>query len=205
MVGFFLIKLSTSEPDPVSFLPRFIPEPNLPPLQLYDSASLPAGVDPQQVVNIDQIREQLPELPGVTREKLVQQYGMLPEQSVTLLVGTDRGLSNLAQQSGEHCTVGSGWRGQVASVVRWVLLSTTTCANLRSVPLNVMLLVKPEAESRVPFLLCRNVRLLMAAVRLLEEHSDVVGECFPLCLQDARKSMYRVSSGIEPAQGLAGG
>lgn len=88
----FLIKLNTSVPDPVSFLPRFIPEPNLPPLLLYDSASLPAGADPQQVINIDQLREQLPELPSVTREKLVQQYGMLPEHSLTLLVGAEQRL-----------------------------------------------------------------------------------------------------------------
>lgn len=62
-----------------------MPEPNLPPLLLYDSASLPAGADPQQVVNIDQLRQQLPELPGVTREKLVQQYGMLPQHSSALV------------------------------------------------------------------------------------------------------------------------
>ncbi|XP_006884564.1 PREDICTED: glutamyl-tRNA(Gln) amidotransferase subunit B, mitochondrial [Elephantulus edwardii] len=64
---------------------RFMPEPNLPPLVLYDTASLPAGADSQQVINIDYIRERLPELPRVTREKLVQQYGMLPEHSFTLL------------------------------------------------------------------------------------------------------------------------
>ncbi|XP_006870944.1 PREDICTED: glutamyl-tRNA(Gln) amidotransferase subunit B, mitochondrial [Chrysochloris asiatica] len=64
---------------------RFMPEPNLPPLVLYDADSLPAGADSQQVVDIDYIRERLPELPSVTRDKLVQQYGMLPEHSFTLL------------------------------------------------------------------------------------------------------------------------
>uniref|UniRef100_F6Y255 Glutamyl-tRNA(Gln) amidotransferase subunit B, mitochondrial n=1 Tax=Ornithorhynchus anatinus TaxID=9258 RepID=F6Y255_ORNAN len=64
---------------------RFIPEPNLPPLVLYDSESPPPTADSQQVVNIDWIRERLPELPSVTREKLVKQYGMLPEHSYTLL------------------------------------------------------------------------------------------------------------------------
>lgn len=92
---------------------RFIPEPNLPPLQLYDSASLPAGVDPQQVVNIDQIREQLPELPSVTREKLVQQYGMLPEQSVTLLneVGLLEFFQNVIKET----------RAEPKKVTSWVL------------------------------------------------------------------------------------
>jgi aspartyl-tRNA(Asn)/glutamyl-tRNA(Gln) amidotransferase subunit B len=66
-----------------------MPEPNLPPLVLYDTSSLPAGVDSQQVINIDQIRDTLPELPSVTRERLVQQYGMLPEHSFMLLVGID--------------------------------------------------------------------------------------------------------------------
>nr|XP_058922697.1 glutamyl-tRNA(Gln) amidotransferase subunit B, mitochondrial isoform X2 [Kogia breviceps] len=65
---------------------RFMPEPNLPPLLLYDSRSLPAGTDPQQVIDIDRLRERLPELPRVTREKLVQQYGMLPEHSFALLI-----------------------------------------------------------------------------------------------------------------------
>lgn len=41
------------------------------------------------MINIDQIRERLPELPSVTRDKLIQQYGMLPEHSLTLLVGID--------------------------------------------------------------------------------------------------------------------
>ncbi|XP_053438831.1 glutamyl-tRNA(Gln) amidotransferase subunit B, mitochondrial isoform X1 [Nycticebus coucang] len=68
---------------------RFMPEPNLPPLLLYDTASLPAGADSQQVINIDQIRERLPELPHVTRERLVQQYGMSWEHSFTLLNEVD--------------------------------------------------------------------------------------------------------------------
>lgn len=75
---------------PIPSLPRFMPEPNLPPLVLYDTASLPVGVEPQQVINIDQIRDTLPELPRVTRERLVREYGMLPEHSFTLLVGTVR-------------------------------------------------------------------------------------------------------------------
>ncbi|XP_060034954.1 glutamyl-tRNA(Gln) amidotransferase subunit B, mitochondrial isoform X2 [Erinaceus europaeus] len=64
---------------------RFMPEPNLPPLLLFDSESLPAGADPQQVINIDQLREHLPELPSQTREKLMLQYGLRPEYSFTLL------------------------------------------------------------------------------------------------------------------------
>ncbi|XP_045687676.1 glutamyl-tRNA(Gln) amidotransferase subunit B, mitochondrial isoform X2 [Phyllostomus hastatus] len=91
----------------------FIPEPNLPPLLLYDLASLPAGADPQQVVNIDQIRERLPELPSVTREKLVQQYGMLPEQSLTLVneVGLLEFFQNVIKET----------RAEPKKVTSWVL------------------------------------------------------------------------------------
>uniref|UniRef100_A0A803WAC7 Glutamyl-tRNA(Gln) amidotransferase subunit B, mitochondrial n=1 Tax=Ficedula albicollis TaxID=59894 RepID=A0A803WAC7_FICAL len=64
---------------------RFMPEPNLPPLILYDAKSLPANMNHQQVINIDWIHERLPDLPSVKREKLVEQYGILPEHSFTLL------------------------------------------------------------------------------------------------------------------------
>uniref|UniRef100_A0A8B9N6E4 Glutamyl-tRNA(Gln) amidotransferase subunit B, mitochondrial n=1 Tax=Accipiter nisus TaxID=211598 RepID=A0A8B9N6E4_9AVES len=64
---------------------RFMPEPNLPPLILYDAKSLPANMNHQQVVNIDWINERLPDLPSVKRAKLVEQYGILPEHSFTLL------------------------------------------------------------------------------------------------------------------------
>ncbi|XP_030047504.1 glutamyl-tRNA(Gln) amidotransferase subunit B, mitochondrial isoform X2 [Microcaecilia unicolor] len=64
---------------------RFMPEPNLPPLILFDAKSLPANMNPQQVVNIDLIQERLPELPRVTRKRLVEQYRILPEHSFTLL------------------------------------------------------------------------------------------------------------------------
>ncbi|EDM00807.1 PET112-like (yeast) (predicted), isoform CRA_d [Rattus norvegicus] len=64
---------------------RFMPEPNLPPLVLYDDTSVPPDADPQQVISIDRLRDMLPELPSATRERLVQQYGMLPEHSFALL------------------------------------------------------------------------------------------------------------------------
>lgn len=66
---------------------RFMPEPNLPPLILYeDNASLPTGIDACQVVVVQKIKEGLPELPSVKRDRLVQTYGILPEHSFTLVV-----------------------------------------------------------------------------------------------------------------------
>uniref|UniRef100_A0A665TH27 Glutamyl-tRNA(Gln) amidotransferase subunit B, mitochondrial n=1 Tax=Echeneis naucrates TaxID=173247 RepID=A0A665TH27_ECHNA len=75
-----------SPPNP-SFPPfRFMPEPNLPPLIVYeDDASLPTGIDACQAVVVQKIREELPELPSVKRDRLVQTYGILPEHSFTLV------------------------------------------------------------------------------------------------------------------------
>ncbi|XP_034517420.1 glutamyl-tRNA(Gln) amidotransferase subunit B, mitochondrial isoform X2 [Ailuropoda melanoleuca] len=92
---------------------RFMPEPNLPPLLLYDTASLPPGADPQQVINIDWIRERLPDLPSETREKLIQQYGMLPEHSFALLneVGLLEFFQNVIKET----------RAEPKKVTSWVL------------------------------------------------------------------------------------
>ncbi|KAG8453975.1 hypothetical protein GDO86_000559 [Hymenochirus boettgeri] len=64
---------------------RFMPEPNLPPLILYDSESLPTKIDRDQIINIDSIRKRLPVLPSVIRERLVEQFGILPEHSFILV------------------------------------------------------------------------------------------------------------------------
>ncbi|XP_026642525.1 glutamyl-tRNA(Gln) amidotransferase subunit B, mitochondrial isoform X4 [Microtus ochrogaster] len=92
---------------------RFMPEPNLPPLVLYDATSLPSDADSQQVINIDQLRDMLPELPSATRERLVQQYGMLPEHSFTLLneVGLLEFFQNVIKET----------RAEPKKVTNWVL------------------------------------------------------------------------------------
>ncbi|GAA6072570.1 glutamyl-tRNA(Gln) amidotransferase subunit B, mitochondrial, partial [Tachysurus ichikawai] len=65
---------------------RFMPEPNLPPLFVYEGvASVPDGFDPAHVVVIDRLKAQLPELPGVNRMRLMEEYGILPEHSFTLV------------------------------------------------------------------------------------------------------------------------
>lgn len=79
--------LLLSDTLPLPF--RFMPEPNLPPLIVYeDNASLPAGIDACQAVVVHEIREGLPELPSVRRDRLVQTYGILPEHSFTLVVSS---------------------------------------------------------------------------------------------------------------------
>ncbi len=72
-----------------------MPEPNLPPLIVYeDIASLPTGIDACQAVVVQKIRQELPELPSVKRDRLVQAYGILPEHSFTLVVSLHVGESN---------------------------------------------------------------------------------------------------------------
>lgn len=69
---------------------RFMPEPNLPPLIVYeDNVSLPPGIDECQAVVVQEIRGALPELPSVKRDRLVQTYGILPEHSFTLVVSSE--------------------------------------------------------------------------------------------------------------------
>ncbi|KAL1023733.1 hypothetical protein UPYG_G00045340 [Umbra pygmaea] len=65
---------------------RFMPEPNLPPLMVYDHCStVPPGVHPSQVVALEEVRAQLPEMPSVRRAMMVEAYDILPEHSFTLM------------------------------------------------------------------------------------------------------------------------
>ncbi|XP_061534891.1 glutamyl-tRNA(Gln) amidotransferase subunit B, mitochondrial isoform X3 [Phycodurus eques] len=65
---------------------RFMPEPNLPPLIVYEDPSrIPSGADVRQAVVVQSLRAKLPELPGVRRDRLVETYDVLPEHSFTLL------------------------------------------------------------------------------------------------------------------------
>ncbi|MCI4394852.1 hypothetical protein PGIGA_G00173720 [Pangasianodon gigas] len=65
---------------------RFMPEPNLPPLFVYEGVdTVPDGFDPAHVVVIDRLKAQLPELPRVKRTRLMEEYGILPEHSFTLV------------------------------------------------------------------------------------------------------------------------
>ncbi|KAM9450030.1 glutamyl-tRNA(Gln) amidotransferase subunit B, mitochondrial [Clarias gariepinus] len=76
---------------------RFMPEPNLPPLFVYESvSSVPHGVDPAHVVVIDRLKAQIPELPGVKRTRLMEEYGILPEHSFTLV--NEDGLMDFFEQ-----------------------------------------------------------------------------------------------------------
>lgn len=68
---------------------RFMPEPNLPPLRLYTTETVPTGVPPEQIIYVDKLREQMPELPTAQRARLQQTYGLLEEHSSVLVVSCE--------------------------------------------------------------------------------------------------------------------
>uniref|UniRef100_A0A1A8K0C3 Glutamyl-tRNA(Gln) amidotransferase subunit B, mitochondrial n=1 Tax=Nothobranchius kuhntae TaxID=321403 RepID=A0A1A8K0C3_NOTKU len=93
---------------------RFMPEPNLPPLIVFeDNATLPPGVDSSQAVVVQKIKEGLPELPSVKRERLVQAYGILPEHSFTLV--NEEGLMEYFEE------VMKATRKEPRKVIGWVM------------------------------------------------------------------------------------
>lgn len=65
---------------------RFMAEPNLPPLRLYTTATLPVGVASHQIVNIDVLARDLPELPSAKRERLQRVHGLSLNHSSILVV-----------------------------------------------------------------------------------------------------------------------
>ncbi|XP_038414954.1 glutamyl-tRNA(Gln) amidotransferase subunit B, mitochondrial isoform X1 [Canis lupus familiaris] len=139
---------------------RFMPEPNLPPLLLYDTASLPPGADPQQVINIDRIREQLPELPSETREQLVQQYGMLPEHSFTILneVGLLEFFQNVIKET----------RAEPKKVTSWILNNFLGFLKQQNLAVNESP-VTPSALAELLNLLDRKAISSSAAKQVFEE------------------------------------
>ncbi|KAL1778310.1 hypothetical protein HispidOSU_029106 [Sigmodon hispidus] len=139
---------------------RFMPEPNLPPLVLYDATSLPSDADSQQVINIDQLRDMIPELPSATRERLAQQYGILSEHSFTLLneVGLLEFFQNVIKET----------RAEPKKVTNWVL--NTFLCYLKQQNLAVSESpVRPAALAELLDLLDRKAISSSAAKQVFEE------------------------------------
>ena len=65
---------------------RFMPEPNLPPLHIYNDVTMPTYLPSDQVVNIDELRRSMPPLPVEVRATLQQKYGISLEHAMTLMV-----------------------------------------------------------------------------------------------------------------------
>lgn len=54
---------------------RFMPEPNLPPIKLFDDSDS-VVTEQDNNINIDRLREKLPSLPAAERHKLMNKYGI---------------------------------------------------------------------------------------------------------------------------------
>ena len=65
---------------------RFMPEPNLPPLIVYDNESVKGAPSVDTAVNIDELRARLPELPEAQRQRLMDDYGIKMESAIKLVV-----------------------------------------------------------------------------------------------------------------------
>uniref|UniRef100_A0AAY5KDB2 Glutamyl-tRNA(Gln) amidotransferase subunit B, mitochondrial n=1 Tax=Esox lucius TaxID=8010 RepID=A0AAY5KDB2_ESOLU len=96
--------------------PEFMPEPNLPPLIVYDRPSTaPPCVHPSQVVVLEEVRAGLPELPRARRTRLVESYDILPEHSFTLV--NEDGLTDYFEAVVKETKAGPrkviGWVNQV--------------------------------------------------------------------------------------------
>ena len=66
---------------------RFLPDPNLPPLRLYtDEYRPPPDTPPDQVINVDHLRQQIPILPAAKREHLQKKYDISLDHSAVFIV-----------------------------------------------------------------------------------------------------------------------
>lgn len=70
---------------------RFMPEPNLPPLYLYDNSTAAQSRD-QNTTNIDEEIQNMPPLPRDVRNKLINDYN-LSLRNVYVLVNEDKGVT----------------------------------------------------------------------------------------------------------------
>jgi len=69
---------------------RFMPEPNLPPLRLYTTETIPADVQPRQIINVDELRDKMPEMPNAQRRRLCETYSLSVDHSNVLVVSCDQ-------------------------------------------------------------------------------------------------------------------
>ncbi|XP_074651937.1 glutamyl-tRNA(Gln) amidotransferase subunit B, mitochondrial-like [Tubulanus polymorphus] len=67
---------------------RFLPEPNLPPLRVYNHQTMTEDLRNINAINIDKLKETLPELPEAKRQNLMNKYGITRHQ-VVVLMGED--------------------------------------------------------------------------------------------------------------------
>ncbi|XP_064417763.1 glutamyl-tRNA(Gln) amidotransferase subunit B, mitochondrial isoform X2 [Latimeria chalumnae] len=124
------------------------------------SKTLPANVSPEQVVSVDHIQEELPELPAVKRARLVDQYGILPEHSFTLM--NEDGLMEFFQD------VVKGTRAEPRKVIGWVINGLLGLLKLHNLPVSQSP-ISPSSLSELLNLLERGIISSSAAKQVLQE------------------------------------
>ncbi|XP_033118428.1 glutamyl-tRNA(Gln) amidotransferase subunit B, mitochondrial-like [Anneissia japonica] len=70
---------------------RFMLEPNLPPLRVYDDDSIEEAQNPSNAINIDNIGRSLPELPEAKRLRFIKQYKISSHSAVVLVSENELG------------------------------------------------------------------------------------------------------------------
>ncbi|XP_064638051.1 glutamyl-tRNA(Gln) amidotransferase subunit B, mitochondrial-like [Lineus longissimus] len=99
---------------------RFMPEPNLPPLRLYDNEEdVPEEEDKSQVVIINEMRRQMPELPEETRQRLSGQYAV-SRQNIYILMN-ESGLLEFFEEVMKVRSGAAGAARDVRLVVNWIV------------------------------------------------------------------------------------
>lgn len=108
---------------------RFMPEPNLPPLVLYDDETIGDAPIREKVVNIDDIRRRLPELPEEQRQRLTQVYEIKYSDAVKLV--NEKGLADLF----EHIHASTSWK-DAKKLINWCLIDILKCIHERNLTIN---------------------------------------------------------------------
>ncbi|XP_071847272.1 glutamyl-tRNA(Gln) amidotransferase subunit B, mitochondrial-like isoform X1 [Apostichopus japonicus] len=104
---------------------RFMPEPNLPPLVLYDDTTINSTICQEKAINVDTLRRRMPELPEDQRQRLTEDYGITYSNAVKLV--NEEGLADLFEQL---CTASS--RKETKRLINWCLIDILKCLHQRN-------------------------------------------------------------------------
>ncbi|KAJ8028514.1 Glutamyl-tRNA(Gln) amidotransferase subunit B, mitochondrial [Holothuria leucospilota] len=117
---------------------RFMPEPNLPPLIVYNDDTIKSAPNPEKAVNIDDIKRRIPELPEQKRQRLTSDYG-ISYSNATVLVN-EEGLADLFEELYSKVAT-----KDVKSVINWCLIDLLQCLHDR----NMTIPTSPVPVSRL--------------------------------------------------------
>ncbi|XP_055327994.1 glutamyl-tRNA(Gln) amidotransferase subunit B, mitochondrial-like isoform X2 [Paramacrobiotus metropolitanus] len=151
---------------------RYMPEPNLPPLRLFDSYS--GQTVPEHQVDIATLRTRLPEPPAAKRQRYIQELKLTPAQAVTLI--SAEGLPKLFEGILQNAKSPKTTPTNVAKHLLTVALATLndlhdTLVNRQVDAQQVAVLIDMLHEERLPRVIF--VKLLDQLVKQPDEIRDV--------------------------------